>query len=282
MRIRILVDNAALTDRYYLAEPGFSALVETGDGRVLFDLGYSGAAVENARRMGEDILGAGYVVLSHGHLDHTWGLFPYIMAMTEARMEERQVARPTLVAHPDAFQTKKTGNLPETGSLVALEKCAEHFEIHLSREPVRLFPGLYFLGEIPRRYPFEDPGEQKKRVKRVAGGGLVPDPLLDDSALAYEGREGLVIVTGCAHSGICNTVARAREVCGGEKVADIIGGFHLAGASPERLERTVDTLRELSVSRMHPCHCTGEAAICRLAAAFEVGAVGSGWESEYA
>jgi 7,8-dihydropterin-6-yl-methyl-4-(beta-D-ribofuranosyl)aminobenzene 5'-phosphate synthase len=280
MRLRILVDNSTLIDRYFLAEPAFSALLETGSGKVLFDLGYSSASLENARRMGEEILGVRYIVLSHGHLDHTWGLVPYIMAMTEARIVKRQCTRPTLVAHPDVFMTKKTGDLPETGTLLSEEKCGEHFDLRLSREPVWLFPDLVFLGEIPRRFAFEDATSSERRVKR-SPEGVVPDPLLDDSALAYAGEEGIVIITGCSHSGICNIVAHAREVCGKDRVLDIIGGFHLAGAPAPRLEKTVSTLAGMGVVRIHPCHCTGFAARCRFSNAFQVEDIGSGWECAF-
>lgn len=280
MRLRILVDSSTLVDRYLLAEPAFSALVETGSGKVLFDLGYSGAFLENSRRMGLDILDCRYIVLSHGHLDHTWGLVPYIMAMTEARTGKRPCTRPTLVAHPDVFLTKKTGDLPETGMLVSEEKCREHFDLQLSKEPAWLFPDLVFLGEIPRQFAFEGAGQSKKRMKK-GPGGLVLDPLSDDSALAYVGEEGIVIVTGCSHSGICNIVAYAREVCGEERVLDIVGGFHLAGVPASRLEETVSTLAGMGVSRMHPCHCTGFTARCRLAGAFAVEEAGSGLECEY-
>lgn len=280
MRLRILVDNSTLIDRYFLAEPAFSALIETGSGKVLFDLGYSCAFLENARRMGEEILDVRYLVLSHGHLDHTWGLIPYIVAMTEAQIGKKPVKRPTLVAHPEVFLTKKTGDLPETGMLLSEEKCREHFDLKLSKEPVWLFPDLVFLGEIPRRFGFEEMAQSKKRMKK-SPAGLVPDTLSDDTALAYAGEEGIVIITGCSHSGICNIVAHAREVCGKDRVLDIIGGFHLTGAPATRLEKTVSTLAGMGVTRMHPCHCTGFAARCKFSGAFEVEEIGSGWKCKY-
>jgi 7,8-dihydropterin-6-yl-methyl-4-(beta-D-ribofuranosyl)aminobenzene 5'-phosphate synthase len=202
------------------------------------------------------------------------------MAMNEYFTEKRPCTRPVLVAHPDVFLTKKTDGLPETGTLISEEKCREHFDLQLSKEPVWLFPDLVFLGEIPRRFAFETVGQSKKRVKR-GPAGLVPDPLIDDSALAYVGEEGLVIVTGCSHSGICNIVAHACEVCGDERVFDIIGGFHLADAPMSRIEETVSALAGMGVARMHPCHCTGFLARCRLADAFAVEEAGSGLECEY-
>lgn len=280
MRLRVLVDNSTHIDRYFLAEPAFSALIETRSGKVLFDLGYSCAFLENARRMGEEILDVRYVVLSHGHLDHTWGLIPYIMALTEARIGKKTVSRPRLVAHPEVFLTKKTGELPETGMLLSEEKCREHFDLELTKEPVWLFSDLVFLGEIPRRFGFEEMVQSGKRMKK-SPGGLVPDTLPDDTALAYVGEEGLVIITGCSHSGICNIVAHAREVCGKSKVLDIIGGFHLVGAPATRIEKTVSTLAGMGVTRMHPCHCTGFAARCSFSSAFPVEETGSGWECEY-
>ncbi|MCU0632830.1 MAG: MBL fold metallo-hydrolase [Methanolinea sp.] len=278
MRLKVLADNSTLIDRYYLAEPGFSALVETGEGKVLFDLGYSDVFLKNALKMGESLLDLRYVVLSHGHLDHTWGLVHLVMALTEAQIEKRDYRRPDLVAHPDVFLTKQSGRVPESGSLLSEEKCREHFALEFSREPLWLSKDLVFLGEIPRKFAFESPESGRMRKRH---GALEPDIMADDSALAWRGRDGLVVITGCSHAGICNIVARAREVCREERVQDIIGGFHLMTAPESRLDAMVATLAEMGVTRMHPCHCTGFKAVHRLAESFLVEDTGSGMVCEY-
>ncbi len=278
MRLRVLADNSTLIDRYYLAEPGFSALVETEGGKVLFDLGYSDVFQKNAMKMGQSLLDLDYVVLSHGHLDHTWGLFHLVMALTEAQIEKREFKRPVLVAHPEVFLTKQSGKVPESGALISEEKCGEHFGLHLSREPFWLWDDLVFLGEIPRRFKFEPPEPWRKRRRN---GGIEPDMMPDDSALAWKGEEGLVVITGCSHAGICNIVAYAREVCGEERVQDIVGGFHLMKAPQSRLDAMASALKEMGVNRMHPCHCTGFSAVHRLAREFQVEETGSGLVCEY-
>lgn len=279
MKLRILTDNSTLIDHYFLAEPGFSALIEADGGKVLFDLGYSDVFMRNALKMGQDLLDLSCVVLSHGHLDHTWGLVYLMAALTEAHIEKRSYMKPRLVAHPDVFLSKQSrSGLPETGSLISEEKCSGHFSLHLSREPFWLFDDLVFLGEIPRRYAFEsvEPGRMIRR-----DGAMGPDQMADDSAIAWKGKEGLVVVTGCSHSGICNIVAHAREVCGEDRVQDVIGGFHLMNAPESRLESMIGALADMGVTRMHPCHCTGFHAIHRLAEAFQVEETGSGLVSDY-
>jgi len=278
MKLRVLADNSTLIDRYYFAEPGFSVLVETGAIRVLFDLGYSDVFQKNAVKMGQSLLDLDYVVLSHGHLDHTWGLVHLVMALTEAEIEKRDFRRPALVAHPDVFLTKQSGKVPESGALLSEEKCGEHFRLRLSREPLWLSDDLVFLGEIPRRFGFESPEPGRKRKR---SGTIEPDLMPDDSALAWRGRDGLVVITGCSHAGICNIVAYAREVCNEERVQDIVGGFHLMKAPESRLDAIASALKEMGVSRMHPCHCTGFNAVQRLARKFQVEETGSGLMCEY-
>lgn len=278
LRLRVLTDNSTLIDRYYLAEPGFSALIEEDGGKVLFDLGYSDVFLRNAMKMGQSLLDLEYVVLSHGHLDHTWGLVHLVMALTEAEIEKREYRRPELVAHPDVFLTKQSGKVPESGALLSEAKCREHFGLNLSRKPLWLSDDLVFLGEIPRRFEFE-PQETGRKLRR--DGAIEPDMMADDSALAWRGKDGLVVITGCSHSGICNIVAHAREVCREDQVQDIVGGFHLMKAPESRLDAMIGALRDMGVARMHPCHCTGFHAIHRLAEAFQVEETGSGLVSDY-
>ena len=138
MKLTVLVDNNTLIDRYFLAEPGLSFLIEDSGLKVLFDVGYSDIFITNARKMGINLLDIDYLVFSHGHLDHTWGLDPLVRHFTEARIEGLPQGSPGLVAHPLALRSKRMEGVGEIGSLLSLEKLKEHFELRLSSTPLWL------------------------------------------------------------------------------------------------------------------------------------------------
>lgn len=272
MELTVLVDNNTLIDRYLLGEPGISYLMEERGLRILFDVGYSDAFMINARKLGLDLLNLDYLTLSHGHLDHTWGLDPLARALTEALIEGQTCKRPTLIAHPDVFATKTVMGLPEIGSMISRDKLARHMDLQLSASPVWITDHLVFLGEIPRIFPFED-----ARLGEVCkNGAMVPDDLLDDSSLVYMAEQGLVIITGCAHAGICNTIEYAKKVCHSKQIFDVIGGFHLQNPSTTRMEQTTGYLAAQGLSSIHPCHCTDLGSKIALSRALQVHEVGSG------
>jgi 7,8-dihydropterin-6-yl-methyl-4-(beta-D-ribofuranosyl)aminobenzene 5'-phosphate synthase len=275
MKLTVLVDNNTLIDRYFLAEPALSMLIEEDGRRVLFDAGYSDAFLINARRKGIGLLDLDWVALSHGHLDHTWGLDALIRHYLESASQGMAVSRPRLLAHPQAFATRRTGPHPEIGMLLAEDKLARHFELALTDAPVWLSGELVSLGEIPRRLAFETPVTIGRREDPL---GPVHDEVPDDTALAHVGEDGLTIISGCAHAGICNTVEQARRVTGVERVRAIIGGFHLQGASADRLAATTEYLAALGLDALYPCHCTDLAAKIALAAGCPVREVGCGME----
>lgn len=302
MKLTVLVDNNTLIDRYYLGEPGVSYFVETDVSRVLFDVGYSDAFLRNAYTAGLDPLSADYVVLSHGHIDHTGGLDALLKAYMEARFERGRSAIPQLVAHPEAlmpkFMTPGEGGDGQTpggpvaavgpasaisiGSPVSAGVLALSFDLRTSRTPLWLDERLVFLGEIERRTDFEQPGPIGRRGEAASGStGDQPDDLLDDTAMAYLADEGLVIITGCSHAGICNIVETARRVTGVDKVVDIIGGFHLLDPPKAQLEGTVEYLRALDLPQLRACHCTDLPSKIALSAAAPLQEVGSGLVIEY-
>jgi len=274
MKLTVLVDNNTLIDRYLLGEPGLAFLLQEGDRRVLFDCGYSRVLCHNAERLGIDLCDLDTVVLSHGHLDHTWGLAHLTSLYTERATENRPTPHPVLVAHPEALAPKCTAAGLPTGTLLSREVLAEYMTVRLSAAPVPLTDRLLFLGEIPRVTDFETVPTEDRR--RQTPAGLVPDTLPDDTALAYRGADGLVIITGCAHAGIANTVIQARKLTGETRVAAIIGGLHLLDPAPARLAATVDFLRQAGVAALYPCHCTSLAAKIALGQAAPVHDVGVG------
>lgn len=279
MRITVLVDNTTLTGRYLLGEPGLSILVEHGGQRILLDVGYSDVFLRNAAKLGQDLLNLDRVVLSHGHLDHTWGLTELIRLRTEAAIMRQTVPATELLAHPLALHGKYRGRLPEIGSLMGAEQLGRHFSLNLRRQPMVLGEGLVYLGEISRRFAFEHV-EPKKRMQRTPQGPQ-PDTLLDDTALAFRSAKGLVLITGCSHSGICNIAAQAMDLTGVNRIVDIIGGLHLLEASRERLSETANYLASVGLEALHACHCTDLEAKIALAGRLPVRETGSGLALEY-
>jgi len=278
VKLTVLVDNNTLIDHYYLAEPAVSYFIEDEGTRVLFDVGYSDVFIRNATKMGIDLLDVDDIVLSHSHLDHTWGLSPLIRLFTEARMEGRSPKTPALVTHPLTLPRRVSGEVPEIGMTIRESELSAHFRLRLSREPVWLSPRLVFLGEIPRIHDFETTGPLGRTVEN---GIETDDALLDDSALAFISRAGLVIVTGCSHSGICNIVESAQRVTGEQRVADIVGGLHLMNPPATQLEGTLAYLRALQPTLLHACHCTDLASKIALSKVAHIREVGVGLRIEY-
>jgi Metal-dependent hydrolases of the beta-lactamase superfamily II len=280
LKVTILVDNHALTDRYFTAEPGLAILLEGGGKKILFDTGYSDVFLHNADRMGITLLDLDCVVLSHGHMDHTGGLVHLAKRLTEAAIEGWPFRTPELIAHPFCFYPRPLPTVPDVGSPIAEDRARLHFRVRISRKPVWITDRLVFLGEIPRRFAFEDTSPGTRTIL-LPDGSQTADLLLDDSALAYLSPEGLVLVTGCSHAGICNILEYAREVCGERRVTDIIGGLHLLKPTAERMRGTCEYLRTVAPSAIHAGHCTSFAALTELSSDCSIAELGVGLRLEY-
>jgi 7,8-dihydropterin-6-yl-methyl-4-(beta-D-ribofuranosyl)aminobenzene 5'-phosphate synthase len=264
-----------------IAEPGFSALVridKAGRRRtLLFDTGVSpGGMVENMRRLGITPDEIEVVVLSHGHWDHVTGMEGLVRALGRTHL-------PVMI-HPEfwarrriSFPGLEPAELPAT-SRAALEGMG--FAIVEERHPSFLLDGAVLItGEVDRTTGFEVGFRGHEALR---SGEWMPDPLiLDDQALVVSlGDRGLVVLSGCGHAGIVNSVRYARNLTGIDTVAAIIGGFHLSGPMFEPIiEPTVDAIARLSPSLVVPAHCTGWRAVHRLATrlpdAFVISTVGT-------
>jgi len=278
MKLTVLIDNNTLIDRYFLGEPGLSFYIEEDNKKLLFDTGYSNAFLINAQKMNIPLTDIDSVILSHGHLDHTWGMDALIRLNIESKIESIPYKRPVLIAHPKVFNTKTIGGLGEIGMALSEEKAARHFDIQLSQKPVWLSDKLVYLGEIERKNDFE----AKQPIGDIISDAQnKPDFIFDDTALAYKSNKGLVVITGCSHAGICNIVEYAKKVCGMDRVLDIIGGFHLLDPSKEQLQGTLDYFRQLRPAEVHACHCTDLQSKIALARVANLKEVGVGLKIEY-
>jgi len=253
-----------------IAEHGFSALVRVEKGgrerTLLFDTGVSpNGAVENMRRLGHSLRDVEVIVLSHGHWDHVTGMEGVTRTLG-------RVGLPVTI-HPEFWSRRRItfpgldpAELP-SASRSALEGAG--FEIVEDRRPSFLLDGSTLItGEVDRTTEFEVGFRGHESLRH---GRWQPDPLiLDDQALVLRLRDqGLVVLSGCGHAGIVNTVRYAQKLTGEQRIAAVIGGFHLSGPMFETIiAPTVDALSELSPGLLAPAHCTGWKAVHRLAAAF--------------
>lgn len=278
MKLTVLLDNNTFIDQYYLGEPGVSYFIEVDGKKVLFDVGYSDAFLTNAQKAGVELKDTDFVVLSHGHLDHTRGL-PYLVSYLQNNDQgEKNTKKATLVTSPVTFTSRKIKGIREIGPNMTADSLSEVFELKLSASPVFITENLVYLGEIPRVTSFE---ADKPLGKIVTDRGEKPDFLLDDSALVYRSKPGLVIITGCSHSGICNIVEHAKKVMKDDRILDIVGGLHLLDPSKPKLSGTLDYLKDLKPKTLHACHCTDLRSKIALANVVKLEDVGSGMVLEY-
>lgn len=249
MQLTILADNNTFIDEYLLGEPALSIYIEHAGKSLLFDAGYSDVFIQNADKLGINLKNLDYLLLSHGHNDHTWGL-----SSLEQRLTQNPAyKKPMLVAHPLVFEKKIDENGENIGSRLSKQQAEGFFDLNLVKSPFAITDKLIFLGEIPRINDFES---QTPIGKSIQGETWLDDYLLDDSALVYKSKHGLVIITGCSHSGICNIVSYAQQICEDDRVVDITGGFHLLKPSQDILDKTVNFLKRTNPKAVHPCHCT--------------------------
>ena len=262
MKLTVLSDNNTLIDQYLLGEPGFSCLIEEGGRRFLLDTGYFGIFARNAETLGISWRDVDGVILSHCHDDHTRGLEAFF---TDG-------PRPQLIAHPTLFR-----RLMSRGRAISCpyprEKLARYFDIRLSAEPLALTENLFYLGAIPRIF-----ADQQDLTVREGEDG--PDFTPDDTAIAYRGREGAYVITGCSHSGISNILEQAKKVTGQSRIMGVIGGFHLRQLD-ERTKKIIEYLKREDIPYLYPCHCTALSVKMAMGSEMHIEEVGTGTSLEW-
>lgn len=312
--LTVLVDNKAdlivesseqvkyFTEKPLLAEHGFSVLIQPDDSEeaILWDAGVSKVAlIENMRRMQLDFNSIAKIALSHGHLDHYAAMTALLHEMDRLPQEKEwsesvtaveveawiAASRVPIISHPSAFRerwwVKDDGTLvgPDLPPPEAEWKAAGANIIH-SDGPYQLAPGCWTTGFIPRT-SFEQSGRPQKQLYRE-GFDFISDDLEDDQAIVINIKgKGLIVLSGCAHSGIVNTVKYAQEFSGIDSIYAIIGGFHLTRAEDEEIDQTIEFIKNIRPQLVIPSHCTGLRAISRFAhempEAFVEGVVGASY-----
>ena len=261
VRITVLVENTAF-GRSTRAEHGLALWIEAGPKKVLFDPGQTPEVLfHNAGLLGIDLASADAVVLSHGHYDHTGGL---------AEVLNRAGGIP-LFLHPGAlarrFSRKKDGSVHEIGVPLPLDDAflkARTSSLTWTRKPTSILEEVRVTGPVPRATAYEDAGGNFYLDRTCE----TPDPIEDDQAVFFDTLEGTVVLLGCGHAGVVNTLHHVRDLTGKRSIRAVIGGMHLLNAPTSRLDRTVEELKELGVGLIVPGHCTGARAQALLASEF--------------
>lgn len=263
--ITVLVEDTVHQARMR-AEHGLSLYIDAGGYRILFDTGASALFLGNAKNLGLRLNDLDALVLSHNHYDHTGGVEFLIDLYSGV---------PSIFAHPKTFSQsygkQKAGlgtgaarpiGFPYPLGLSGLQK--RGIELTMNREPLEIHKDVWLSGEVPRNCPFEDVGKSfflDPQLRRV-------DDLVDDQALICKTEKGLIVISGCCHSGIVNTMKAVGSLFPGMPVWAVVGGFHLLHADARRIKRSVDYLKGLDPQVVIAGHCTGFDALCRLRQVF--------------
>jgi 7,8-dihydropterin-6-yl-methyl-4-(beta-D-ribofuranosyl)aminobenzene 5'-phosphate synthase len=267
MKLTVVMDNHTYIDQYYLAEPAVCYYIEDEDKKILFDLAYSRAYIENAEKLNIDLNKVDTLVFSHGHNDHTLG-YKYF----DAEFADKQ----KVIAHPLCFNKKRYDDGQDIGSPFTLDYLKDRYDIELSEKPINITKNLIFLGQIPITNSFE---ERRSIGEVKINNEWIEDKIIEDSAMVYKTANGIFVITGCSHAGICNIINYAKEVSGDDRVIGVLGGFHLFEKDNRTLE-TVKFLKEQNIKMLYPAHCISLKVKALLVNNLNITEVGVGLELE--
>ncbi|WP_022940179.1 MBL fold metallo-hydrolase [Psychromonas hadalis] len=250
LTITVLVDNNVSGDLQ--AEHGFAVLIEHNNQRILFDAGQNEALFYNAKKLGIQLTGLDEIILSHGHYDHGGNLEWLLKNNPNANLH----------LHPDCLQTRYSidargiRNIALSESAVTAIKNTLLCRVKANSQPSQVTSAINLTGQIERKQPLElcsGPFYLDKQADKE-------DLLLDDQSLWINTKQGIVIITGCCHAGIENTVTKIQKQSSTQQIHTILGGLHLHNARSERLQHSADFLQSLQLKQLYPGHCTGKEA----------------------
>jgi len=259
IKVTIVSDNSVFHVPGAVAEHGLSIFMETDRGNYLLDAGQGKAVVNNAMVLGIDLTTIKGIIVSHHHWDHTGGLGPVLDLKGAV----------DIYAHPEFFKESYSVKgdsvryigVPYPRALLE----AKGAKFNLSDQFRQIEPGLWLTGEVPRRTDYET-GDQKQVVK--SGETFVKDDLRDDQTVVIETAKGLLVISGCCHAGIINTLSYIVEKMGRRDIHAVIGGTHLGPVSDAQREKSIDALKAFHIERLGVSHCTGQQTSVILAREF--------------
>lgn len=250
LNITIICENTVNHHEGLIAEHGFSAHVQLNETNFLFDTGQGLGLLPNANRLKIDLRSLDFVAISHGHWDHTGGLGDLL------KLQDNNL---TIVAHQGIFveryYTQEDGVLRDAG----IRNTKQYFQsfggvFSYNNTPYEISEDIFLTGEIPRYFDFEQPASQLKLMKNKE---LISDTVIDEQSLVIKTKKGLVIIMGCGHPGVLNTIKHSQEITGEEKIHAIIGGTHMMFLPEKQLQKTINGLKKHTPYKIGTSHCTG-------------------------
>jgi 7,8-dihydropterin-6-yl-methyl-4-(beta-D-ribofuranosyl)aminobenzene 5'-phosphate synthase len=259
IKITTVCENSVFRHYGAVAEHGLCFFLETECGNYLMDTGQGKAIINNSLVLDLDLRSIKGIIMSHHHVDHTGGLVPVLNLKEDVN----------IYAHPDFFKesyniggkrVRYTG-VPYTRSFIE----SKGANLKFNRNFREIEPGFWLTGEVPRYTNYET-GDKNQVVK--SKNGYMKDKLLDDQSVAIETEKGLLIILGCCHSGIINTLNYIIEKTGRSNIYAVIGGTHLEPVSDEQREKSINDLKKFDIKFIGVSHCTGLKAASRLVVEF--------------
>ncbi|MFT5232643.1 MAG: 7,8-dihydropterin-6-yl-methyl-4-(beta-D-ribofuranosyl)aminobenzene 5'-phosphate synthase [Candidatus Krumholzibacteriia bacterium] len=267
--LKVTTLSTMLTEFRGVGEWGYSALIEVDGKTILFDTGARPKTVlRNAEELGIDLSIVETVIVSHHHWDHTGGLVTLRKTLQEANpmfLQQAHVGKGIFLPRsidPDAVARMSQGGPPKELIVKILdvrhkyEALGGKFIVHDG--PYELQPGVWVTGPIPRVHD-ERNWTPFNRIEQ--DGSFAEDTIPEDQALIIDTDEGLVVVAGCGHAGIVNTMEYARKITGNTSILAVIGGFHMLNLTEEKVTWTGAKMREFGVQHVVGAHCTGINAV---------------------
>lgn len=245
MELTVLVDNNNRVGNCLISEHGLSFFIKEDDVQLLFDCGSTDAFIKNAYKMDMDLEHVTDIILSHSHRDHVGGFLRLQSLYKKFKYIGLELTPKNVIAHPDVFKAEPPKNNSDENEQedetfhLSKDKLEKFFNLTLTNKPVRITPKLIYLGEIPLKY-----------------GNVKDDYAPDETALAYKSKDGLIVISGCSHSGVENIIEHAKFVTGEDRVHTLIGGLYLINRDGDEINALGRYLQSQNIKQIYPCHCT--------------------------
>jgi len=238
IKIIVLNDNRKISDDFE-NEHGLSLYIEVNGYKMLLDAGQTDIFKKNAKKLGVSLEDLDSIVLSHGHYDHGNGL----------KHIDKKIP---LICHPGCNCYRVSKRTGDYGGLNQKEEeLTEKFDLIQTKEQYTIAENIFFLGQIERKNNFE-----ANSFPTIKEDGT-DDVVLDDSGIGIKTTKGLIVISGCAHSGICNTIEYAKKITGENRIEAVIGGFHLKEVNEGTL-KAIEYMKQDNIKSIYLAHCTSD------------------------